>query len=306
MVTMEQIIVGVDGSVPSRAAIRWSVERARTHGKRVTLVHVMDDEWGAIGSQLVAEANRGSTDLLNAAVRLAHDFDPNVEIAAELLYGSPMWQLAQLSNETTLVVVGTHKTGFHYGRAFGSRSLQLASLAPGEIAIIPESAVRMRHGVVVGVDDTTAGRHALMVAADEADRTDSELTLVRALDVSAPEYLDELAKHAWQKQRDVIAHRTLADAVIRVQERHPHLITRSRVIRRAPGIALNEVSRGSELLVVGSSRRSGFDPANGLGSVAYDVLLNLACPTMVVHSYVGESGRPESPSVLEEHHEHVG
>lgn len=306
MVTMEKIIVGVDGSVPSRAAIRWSVERARTQGKRVTLVHVMDDEWGAIGSQLVAEANRGSVDLLNAAVRLAHEFAPDVEIAADLLYGSPMWQLAQLSNETTLVVVGTHKTGFHYGRAFGSRSLQLASLAAGEIAIIPESAVRMRRGVVVGVDDTTAGRHALEVAADEANRTDSELTLVRSLDVSAPDYLDEPAKHDWQQQRDAIAHRTLADAVSRVHERHPHLVTRSRVIRRPAGIALNEVSRGAELLVVGSSRRSGFDPSSGLGSVAYDVLLNLACPTMVVHSYVGESARPQSPSALEEHHEHVG
>ncbi len=303
---MEKIIVGVDGSVPSRAAIRWSVERARKHNTGVALVHVMDDEWGAIGSQLIAEANRGSQELLESAVRFAHEFDPEVEIEAELLFGSPMWQLAQLSNENTLMVVGTHKTGFHYGRAFGSRSLQLASVAAGAVAVIPESVVRLRRGVVVGVDDTTAGHRALAVAGDEADRNGSELTLLRALDVSAPDYLDDAGRHDWQEQQDAVSHRLLADAVSRIQERHPRLSTRSRIIRRPAGVALNEVSRGAELLVVGSSRRSGFDPATGLGSVAYDVLLNLACPTMIVHSYVGETTRTGSSSLREEHHEHVG
>ena len=302
---MERIIVGVDGSVPSRAAIRWSVERARSHNTGVVLVHVMDDEWGAIGSQLIAEANRGSVELLDSAARMAHELAPDMAITVELLYGSPMWELAQLSNETTLVVVGTHKTGFHYGRAFGSRSLQLAALATGPIAVIPESAVRLRRGVVVGIDDTTAGRNALAAAANEADRTGSELTLVRALDTSAPDYLDEDDRRSWQEQRDTHARRQLADAVSRVQALHPRLATRSRIIRRPAGIALNEVSRNAELLVVGSSRRSGFEQANGLGSVAYDVLLNLVCPTMIVHSYVGESTRPESPRPQEEHHEHV-
>ncbi len=302
---MERIIIGVDGSVPGRAAIRWGVERARGGSGRVELVHVMDDEWGAIGSQLVAEANRGSVELLDTAAQFAHDLAPDVEVVAELLYGSPMWQLAQLSDENTLVVVGTHKTGFHYGRAFGSRSLQLASLAAGAVAVIPESAVRMRRGVVVGVDDTTAGRHALLVAADEADRMNAELTLVRALDVAAPDFLEEEEGREWQAQREAIARRTLHEAVGRVQERHPHLTTRSRVIRRPAGVALNDVSRASELLVVGSSRRSAFEPANGLGSVAYDVLLNLTCPTMIVHSYVGESTRPESSSPQEVHHEHA-
>lgn len=302
---MERIIVGVDGSVPSRAAIRWSVERARTHDVGVTLVHVMDDEWGAIGSQLIAEANRGSVEMLDTAARMAHDLAPDLAITVELLYGSPMWELAQLSNETTLVVVGTHKTGFHYGRAFGSRSLQLASLASGPIAVIPESAVRLRRGVVVGVDDTTAGRSALATAANEADRTASELTLVRALDTSALDYLDEAGRHDWQEKRDARARRQLAEAVNRVHELHPRLATRSRIIRRAPGMALNEVSRTAELLVVGSSRRSGFEQTNGLGTVAYDVLLNLVCPTMIVHAYVGESTRSESAHVQEEHHEHA-
>ena len=305
MVTVERIIVGVDGSVPSRAAIRWSVERARKHTTGVTLVHVMDDEWGAIGSQLIAEAKQGSVDRLESAVRFARDLDPDIEITAELLYGSPMWLLAQLSDETSLVVVGTHKTGFHYGRAFGSRSLQLASMAKGSVAVIPESAVRLRRGVVVGVDETTAGRHALLVAAQEAERNGSELTLVRALDISAPDYLDDEHRRDWQERHDAVAHRAVADALSRVQDLHPRLSTRSRIVRRPAGIALNEISRAAELLVVGSSRRSGFDETNGLGSVAYDVLLNLAAPTMIVHTYVGESTRSESPVPQEEHHEHV-
>jgi nucleotide-binding universal stress UspA family protein len=302
---MERILVGVDGSVPSRAAIRWSVDRARTHAADVVLVHVIDDEWGVMGSQLVGDENQEARDILDGAVEFAQELAPHLDITTVLASGSPMWELSQLSSKDTLVVVGTHKTGFHYGRAFGSRSLQLASLAAGPIAVIPESAVRLRSGVVVGIDETPAGRIALDIAADEADRNGSELTLIRASSLSAPMFLDEAGRRDWQAQRDGAAHRILADAVGRVQAAHPNLATRSRIIRRSPGVALSDVSRTAELLVVGSSRRSGFEP-DVLGTVAYDVLLNLVCPTVVVHAPIGvPAGREAHSEQKAEHHEPV-
>jgi len=55
---ISRYIVGVDGSVPARAAIRWAVAGARERGAGVTLVHVADDEWGAVGSRLIEEVDQ--------------------------------------------------------------------------------------------------------------------------------------------------------------------------------------------------------------------------------------------------------
>lgn len=65
--------------------------------------------------------------------------------------------------------------------------------------------------------------------------------------------------------------------------RPPDIVLRSRVVRRPAGAALNELSRGAELLLIGDSRRADAQ-LGSLGAVANDVLLNLSSPTIVVHA----------------------
>jgi nucleotide-binding universal stress UspA family protein len=48
-------------------------------------------------------------------------------------------------------------------------------------------------------------------------------------------------------------------------------------------VLAHAVARTAELLIIGDSRRPGTQPGT-LGSVAYDVLLNLTSPTMVIHT----------------------
>ena len=279
---IRRYIVGVDGSLPSRAAIRWAIGHARQDDAEVTLVHVADDEWGAVGAELIDEVDAGARGLLDDEVAYARSLQGTVSMRAELLRGSPMAVLASLGDPETMLVVGTHKTGFHYGRAFGSRSLQLANLAVGPVAIVPDTESRLRRGVVVGVDDSAAGSAALDVAADLACDHQCELTAVRSSGPSAgtdsrdlgPEFLT----HHDDEARDL-----LAAAVERIRRRQPGITIRSRVVRRPPGAALNDIARSAEVLVVGDSRREEAQPG-GLGSVAYDVLLNVSSPTIVVHA----------------------
>ncbi|WP_374009232.1 universal stress protein [Leifsonia sp. LS-T14] len=285
LMNIREFVVGVDGSVPARAAIRWAISHARERGATVTLVHVADDEWGAVGTRLIDEVDSGARQLLDdELVRTRSATAGDVPIATELRTGSPMVVLASYSRPDSMLVVGTHKTGFHYGRAFGSRSLQLANLATGPVAIIPETESRLRRGVVVGVDDTPAGGAAIDLAADLACDHHCELIAVRSSTAALrwnPDRDDELRD--WQLRRDDDARRFLADAVARARTRQPGITIRSRVIRRPPGTALNEVARSAELLVIGDSRRDR--PQHGsLGSVAYDVLLNVSSPTIVVHA----------------------
>ncbi|KAK0329817.1 hypothetical protein LTR94_035245, partial [Friedmanniomyces endolithicus] len=57
---IREFVVGVDGSVPARAAVRWAIAHAREHSAAVSLVHVADDEWGAVGTELIDEVDSGA------------------------------------------------------------------------------------------------------------------------------------------------------------------------------------------------------------------------------------------------------
>lgn len=286
---IRRYVVGVDGSVPARAAIRWALAGARERGVEVMLVHVADDEWGAIGSLLIDEVDQDAQRQLADEVAYAQSLETGVPVRGEVRLGSPMTELASFSDAETMVVVGTHKTGFHYGRAFGSRSLQLANLAIGPVAIIPEAASRMRRGVIVGVDNTPAGAAAVDLAADLACDHHCELMTVRSSQSVVPFDVDsDDDRRDWQLRRDDEARGFLASAVARARERQPGIVIRSRVVRRPAGAALNELARSAELLVIGDSRRAQAQQGS-LGAVAYDVLLNLSSPTIVVHAPVVEA-----------------
>ncbi|WP_314146295.1 universal stress protein [uncultured Leifsonia sp.] len=286
---IRRYVVGVDGSVPSRAAIRWAVARARGGGTGVTLVHVADDEWGSVGTLLIDEVDQDARARLDDDLGYARSLAPEVGIDGVVRSGSPMAELASFSDAETMIVVGTHKTGFHYGRAFGSRSLQLANLAVGPVAVIPEVASRMRKGVVVGVDDTAAGGVAVDLAADLACDHHCELTAVRSTESRVLGGADGGEPAELQSRREDEARGILAAAVARARARQRDIVIRSRVVRRPAGAALNELARSAEVLVIGDSRRAAAQ-LGSLGAVAYDVLLNLSSPTIVVHAPAAEAG----------------
>ncbi|MEO6942319.1 MAG: universal stress protein [Terrimesophilobacter sp.] len=277
------ILVGVDGTDVGRAALRWGVQRAAVAGESIALLHVVDDDWGMIGTRMADELNRAARDVLDAEVEYARSLAPDIEVIGRLLTGSPIWELIDVSGDGGLTVVGTHKTGYIHGKIFGSRSLQLAAGAHSHVAVIPQGWLADAHGVVVGVDGSPAGRAAIRFAAAEAGRRGQTLTLMRAWYApKLPETLKEL-----EKERDTSleadATELLTEASRIAKDVHADVDLRLRAIHRPSAEALLDASSAAALLVVGSSRREGAQQTI-LGSVTHDVLLNLAAPTIVVHS----------------------
>ncbi|MEO8906995.1 MAG: universal stress protein, partial [Microbacteriaceae bacterium] len=90
-----------------------------------------------------------------------------------------------------------------------------------------------------------------------------------------------------EKERDTSleadATELLTEASQIAKDVHGDVDLRLRAIHRPPAEALLDASSAAALLVVGSSRRDGVQQTI-LGSVTHDVLLNLAAPTIVVHS----------------------
>jgi len=281
--TAKTLLVGTDGTESSRAALRWAVKRAAAIGAEVSLAHVVDDEWSTIGARMLEELDDDARRLLEREAEYAGSIATEVVIHTELLHGSVMQELIAASEKAAMIVVGTHKTGFINGKVFGSRSLSLAAAAHTPVAIIPQGSPRDGRGVVVGVDDSAAGRLAIRFAAREAERTQELLTLIRAFTVlELPTAHDEV-------QRELIQHgeaRTsaaLSDAAALAGLAAPTVKVKTRSVRRAAAEALVDAAGAAALLVIGSSR--GEDPDKTMvGSVSHDVLINLTSPTIIVHA----------------------
>jgi len=264
------IMVGIDASSASRAALSWAAARAIRLGAALRVVHVVDDEWGAGPDELAA----GERALAESLATVRREF-PFSSAQGAVVVGNPVVELVSAAREADLLVVGTHKTGFVQGRVFGSQALRLAAESAAAVAVIPEYATGTREGVVVGIDSSAASDAAVTFGAIEAHRLGDDLVLVLA--TGGGEGTPAGRADRAERELDVLTRASrIAEAVA------PGVPVRMRTLRRSPGSALIDTAGKARLIVVGSSRRH-LDGVAALGPVAHDVLVNITSPTVVVH-----------------------
>lgn len=210
------------------------------------------------GDYARTEMRSGSTLLAESATTLS---GRGIDVATSLVNGFVAPALADATQPSDVLVVGTHKTGFLHGRVLGSRSVQIASSAPCTVAVIPDTDLRRRSGVVVGIGEGDSPA-ILSTAAAEAGRHGQQLSIIRSFGPATPG-LDE-----WAPVIDI------------VRATHDGLAIRTKETRRAPAEALLDASRDKALLVIGPGKAGG--AGNPIGSVLHDVLLNLNAPVLVV------------------------
>ncbi|MCU1446776.1 universal stress protein [Cryobacterium sp.] len=261
--------IGVDGSGPSRAALRWGVRRAAERTAAVVLVNTVDDEWGLVGRDAAADAERQARELLVEESERVQALHTGVPLSTRIVHGGTAWELARLPQPEDLLIVGTHKTGFLRGRVLGSRSVQIASAARCSVAIVPDTTLESRHDVVVGVDGSDGCIAAVRIGAQEADRLDQDLLLVYA-PPGRSDAVDERNPHTA---------RLLMSAAAVATATADRITVRRRVAHRDPAEALLDASFDAALLVLGVSARHG-DHAL-IGSVTHDVLMNINVPVLI-------------------------
>lgn len=254
-------VVGIDGSTPSDAALKWATERARRDGAPLVLAHVRDPEAGMMGLDFAREETARATEILHD--RLEQLVGSGIEVSMLMLEGPLAWALAEAVTPEDVVVVGTHKIGFLHGRVLGSRSVQVAVTVPTTVAVIPEVDLRFRRGVVVGVDRVETAAATARAAAQEADARGEELVVIQSLRATdAPR-----------------ADLPVGIAAAAAREAFPSLVIRSRVSGRPAAEALLDASRDKALLVLGpGSTGPGRSP---IGSVTHDVVLNVNAPVLI-------------------------
>jgi nucleotide-binding universal stress UspA family protein len=115
----------------------------------------------------------------------------------------------------------------------------------------------------------------------EAQRTGDPLRLVSAWRLPDPAQMEE---HPENDRRHQDAVRDILEAQAeRVRAEFPDVDVHIRLVRLPPAEALVDSSSSASLVVMGNSGPVS-DGQGLLGSVAHDVLVNLAGPTVVVHA----------------------
>ena len=146
------IVVGVDGSEASRAALRWAAEEAGLRSVPLVLVHVwsfvpprpIGDPGlfavpvGDLPGQLDAERGAAAAALEGAASE-ALAVVPGIEVEEKLVEGDAGDALVSESESAQLLVVGSHgRTGFR-AALLGSVSQHVANHAACPVVVVRAS-----------------------------------------------------------------------------------------------------------------------------------------------------------------------
>ena len=139
-----EVLVGVDGSESSRAALRWAAETARVHQQPLHVVMA----W----SYLLPEGEHGpepfradytDADARRALAQIVTDelgVDPGVEVRQQACCGLSAATLLEQGDAASLIVVGAHGRSGRLASALGSTTRQLLHHAPCPVAVVREPA----------------------------------------------------------------------------------------------------------------------------------------------------------------------
>ena len=284
------ILVAVDGSTESNAAIIWATREAALRRVPLTLLHAvapivvgwpvgelykeMPDWQKDVADNVVAHARKTASE--------GFDGSEPPEIRAEVVYANVVSSLIEASMHAQLVVVGSQGVGGLGRLLLGSVSSALVHHAHCPVAVIRsdmDSGTDADRPVLVGIDGSPASEAATAMAFDEASRRGADL----------------LALHAWSdvgvfpvlgmdwRDRENQGQEVLAERLAGWQEQYPDVHVQRSVVCDTPAKWLLEASERAQLVVVGSRGRGGF-PGMLLGSVSSAVVHSAKVPVIVVRS----------------------
>jgi nucleotide-binding universal stress UspA family protein len=121
-----RIVVGVDGSESSRAALRWAIEQAALTGAAVDAVMAWQYPTGTVDRLSGPEADFEATTRDALAQVLEQESGPrsDVSVRSVVAQGHPADVLVRGSSDAELLVVGSRGIGGFVSAIVGSVSLQ--------------------------------------------------------------------------------------------------------------------------------------------------------------------------------------
>lgn len=288
---MTRIVVGVDGSPESDAALQWAAREAAFRGVRLHVLYALHTPIvapplsGGMVLPPTDELQSYAADLLGTAEARAHDAAPGLDVETEMVVQPPVAALLAAAGKAELVVVGNRGLGAVGSAFLGSVSTRLAARSACPTVIVGTGGAGNATGpIVVGVDQSPQAAAALTFALQEAARHTTSVTVVHSFTIPVlpipfenPDLSGDAAAHAAED-----AERHTHELATRHRSIAPDVEISVRVTAVDAADSLVAASKDARLTVVGSRGRGAFRGML-LGSVSQQVLHRAHGPVVVVH-----------------------
>lgn len=282
-----EIVVGIDGSAASNAAVRWAAHEAGLHNVALRLVHIgaspsAMNVMRPVPTEFEDWQDEQARQIVNESLALVEyigaETGAEVRIAGtDIYHAAPVPTLIDLSKDAAMVVVGSRGMGAFRRGLLGSMSTGLVHHAHCPVAVIHDGPSPAAHlPVVVGIDGSPASVEATQIAFAEASRRGVDLVAVHAWSddsMFAVPGVDWVAVATGEEE-------LLAERLAGKAEDYPDVSVHRIVVRDQPARYLAEQAEMAQLLVVGSHGRGGF-AGMLLGSVSTALAHTVSIPLIV-------------------------
>ena len=272
-----RIVVGLDGSAASRAAVAWAAAEAVS--RHVPLHLVTSWTWQrlapwstAADRMMITELRKAAHTVVDAAAVQARNAGAQ-DVTVEVREGDPADVVISQSATAGLLVVGTHRLTGLSRAVLGSTSTAAVLRATCPVVVVAERPTGAPQTVLVGLGGTELDEHVLAWAFGYAQRHGAPVRAVHSwhMDmwpdsrIAAPEVAE-----AW-----------LSESLAGWREDYPDVVLDTALLRGQPVEELVGAVGPHDLIVVGRrKRRSRLSPH--LGSVSLGVLHHAPCSVAVI------------------------
>lgn len=282
------VLICVDGSAASDAAVAWGTREAIMHRLPVTLMYAVPPvvvgwpvgqlyadmpDWQLDDARQVVDQARKT---LTAGLSGAEE----PEVHTRTVYSSVVPALVEASKDAWMVVAGSEGLGTMGRLLLGSVTTGLVHHAHCPVAVVhqgPDATPDPGAPVLLGIDGSPASEAATALAFGEASRRRVDLL---ALHVWSDVGVFPVLGMDWH-DRENEGQEILAERLAGWQERYPDVHVERLLHCDKPSHWLIKESERAQLVVVGSRGRGGF-PGMLLGSVSSAVVQSVKVPVIVV------------------------
>ncbi len=253
-----RVVVGVDGSSGSAAAVRWAATEARLREAELRVVAAYQRRHATSTSAAGPSAGERARAVVHDAIAQARAAAPGVDVRGVALPGYAVPVLLHAEEDAALLVVGSHRGGGMPGLPHGSVCSQVATHARGSVVVVRGDSA-LDGPVVVGVGADAAAATVIDRAFEEASLRHAPVVAVTVAPNGGPAGTD--------------------DDLAPWRERFPKVVAEREVLAGRPEKVLAQRCRQAQLVVIGP-RRHGYEGVM-LGPVGTHLLQRADCPVLV-------------------------
>ncbi len=284
--TQERVVVGVDGSPLSMAAVARAAQVASARGYTLHVLHAFAPDLPMLG---FGELSDGSAMVSTHAKRLvadgvarAHAVDPALTVTTAIRDGYASQALVDASRSAALVVVGAMGHGVFSRTSVGAVAMQVITHARCPVLVVGHETAGGSPAsgrVVVGVDGSKPSLRALAVAFDEAARSGGTLDVLHAWEAHSASDPTLSTSSDWSTY-EANLEKIVESAIATLRSENPDVKVDYEVVRSEPVQALVDRTEGAAMLVVGSRGSGGFAGLH-VGSTALRLISRVHCPLLM-------------------------